>query len=185
MSRRKNNTHASTAPTQFSRLTSFHTSLGYFYLCRVRQYDFSLPCLICLNLLVACATVDSPGKKLFTGGKQFLAWRFFFFASPLTLLEQTSGVARVILGFLLILSIFSWAIIFQKWQQFGSIDRKRSDSCRCFVPDAACPIQRTLRAGAGGTPLVAVYAAGYREFEAQTGNANTRSVAAASVSDRI
>ncbi|MGA9885354.1 MAG: MotA/TolQ/ExbB proton channel family protein [Candidatus Acidiferrales bacterium] len=33
----------------------------------------------------------------------------------------------------------------------------------------------TLRAGAGTTPLVAVYAAGYREFEAQLGTVNARS----------
>lgn len=35
----------------------------------------------------------------------------------------------------------------------------------------------TLRAGAGTTPLVAVYAAGYREFEAQLGGSHGRSAA--------
>jgi biopolymer transport protein TolQ len=35
----------------------------------------------------------------------------------------------------------------------------------------------TLRAGASGTPLVSVYAAGYREFEAQVGGPNARPAA--------
>jgi biopolymer transport protein TolQ len=93
-------------------------------------------------------------------------------------------VARVILGFLLILSIFSWAIIFQKWQQFRSIGSQTKRFLEMFRSGRGLPDPGTLRAGAGGTPLVAVYAAGYREFEAQMGNASARSVGAASVSDR-
>ena len=44
-------------------------------------------------------------------GETISGLALLLFASPLTLLEQTSGVARVILGILLILSIFSWALI--------------------------------------------------------------------------
>jgi len=38
----------------------------------------------------------------------------------------------------------------------------------------ALPDPRTIRAGAGATPLVAVYEAGYRELEAQMGSLNPR-----------
>lgn len=38
----------------------------------------------------------------------------------------------------------------------------------------ALPDPRTLRAGAGSTPMVAVYEAGYRELEAQMGSPNAR-----------
>ena len=95
-------------------------------------------------------------------------------ASPLTLLEQTSGVARVILGILLLLSIFSWAIIFQKWFQLGGLDRKTLRFLQMFRSGRGLADPNTLRAGAGGTPLVTVYAAGYRELEEQLNGANPR-----------
>src|SRR5271170_3388057 len=77
------------------------------------------------------------------------------FASPLTLLEQTSGVARVILGILILLSIFSWAIIFQKSVQLGGVNRKTTRFLQMFRAGGALPDPRTLRAGSGGTPLIA------------------------------
>jgi biopolymer transport protein TolQ len=94
-------------------------------------------------------------------------------ASPFSLLEQTSWVARVVLGILLFLSIFSWAIIFQKSAQIGGIDSGTKRFLQMFR-SGALPDPRTLRAGAGSTPLVAVYEAGYRELEAQMGNSHTR-----------
>jgi biopolymer transport protein TolQ len=95
------------------------------------------------------------------------------FASPLTLLEQTSWVARAVLGILLILSIFSWAIILQKSAQIGGIDSGTRRFLQMFR-SGALPDPRTLRAGAGAGPLVNVYEAGYRELEAQTGSLNPR-----------
>ena len=55
-----------------------------------------------------------------------------FFASPLTLLEQTSGVARVILGLLLVLSVFSWALILQKYAQLGGMEAKTTKFLQMF-----------------------------------------------------
>lgn len=43
-----------------------------------------------------------------------------------------------------------------------------------FRAGRGLPDPNTLRVGAGGTPLVAVYQAGYRELEAQLGGANPR-----------
>lgn len=96
------------------------------------------------------------------------------FASPLTLLEQTSGVARVILGILLLLSVFSWALIFQKSYQLGGIDRKTTRFLQMFRAGGGLPNPRTLRAGSGSTPLIAVYDAGYSELQQQLESSNPR-----------
>lgn len=96
------------------------------------------------------------------------------FASPVTLLEQTTGVARVILGILLFLSVFSWALIFQKFSQLSGLDQKTARFLQMFRSGRGLADPNTLRVGAGTTPLVAVYAAGYREFEAQVGTAHGR-----------
>ncbi len=97
-----------------------------------------------------------------------------FFANPFTLLEQTSGVARVILGLLLILSVFSWALILQKFSQLGGIEAKTTKFLQMFRAGRGLSDPNTLRAGVGGTPLISVYAAGYRELESQIGGANSR-----------
>lgn len=99
---------------------------------------------------------------------------FVALANPVTLLEQTDTVARVVLLILLFLSIFSWAIIFQKWKQFGRVDSQTGRFLQMFRSGRGLPDPNTLRAGAGGTPLVSVYAAGYRELESQMGSAYGR-----------
>jgi biopolymer transport protein TolQ len=81
-------------------------------------------------------------------------------------------VARVILGILLILSVFSWALILQKYSQLGGLDGKTNKFLQMFRAGRGLSDPNTLRAGAGGTPLVEVYAAGYRELESQIGGAN-------------
>lgn len=95
-------------------------------------------------------------------------------ASPFALLEQTGWVARVVLGILLVLSLFSWAIIFQKSRLFGQIEPQTRKFLQMFRSGRGLPDPNTLRAGAGGTPLVVVYQAGYRELEAQLGSPNNR-----------
>jgi biopolymer transport protein TolQ len=73
------------------------------------------------------------------------------------------------LGVLLFLSIFSWALILQKFSQLSGLDNKTARFLQMFRSGRGLADPNTLRAGAGATPLVAVYAAGYREFEAQVG----------------
>ena len=126
-----------------------------------------------MNLRIACATVGLPGKKFFWG-KTISSLALLLFANPLTLLEQTSGVARAILGLLLLLSVFSWALILQKLAQLGGMDRKTEKFLRMFRGGRGLSDPNTLRAGVGSSPLVAVYAAGYRELEAQMNGANPR-----------
>jgi biopolymer transport protein TolQ len=98
------------------------------------------------------------------------------FASPLTLLQQTSGLARIVLGILLFLSILSWALILQKWYQLGGSDRKASRFMQMFRAGGGLPNPKQLRAGSGGTPLVAVYDAGYNELTAQLNGADPRRI---------
>jgi len=93
--------------------------------------------------------------------------------------EQTSGVARVILGVLLFLSIFSWALILQKVAQLNGVENKTAKFLQMFRSGRGLADPNTLRLGSGGTPLVAVYAAGYRELEAQMNGSNPRAATAA------
>ncbi|HXO00176.1 MAG TPA: hypothetical protein VN881_13960, partial [Candidatus Acidoferrales bacterium] len=67
-----------------------------------------------MTLLYACATVAEQGFLNFFLGDVISGLALIIFASPFALLEQTGWVARVVLGILLVLSLFSWAIIFQK-----------------------------------------------------------------------
>jgi biopolymer transport protein TolQ len=96
------------------------------------------------------------------------------------LIEQTGWVARVVLCILLILSVFSWAIIFQKSRAFGQIEPQTKKFLQMFRSGRGLPDPNTLRAGAGDTPLVTVYQAGYKELEAQlhAGNAKAGGEAA-------
>jgi len=84
-------------------------------------------------------------------------------------------VARIVLCILLILSVYSWAIIFKKSGQFSRIDSQTSRFLQIFRAGGGLPSPSTLRASAGGTPLASVYQAGYRELEAQLNTANSRS----------
>ncbi|MGH9575014.1 MAG: MotA/TolQ/ExbB proton channel family protein [Candidatus Acidiferrales bacterium] len=92
------------------------------------------------------------------------------FASPLSLLEETTGVARAVLGILFIFSVFSWALIFQKWFQLGGMDRKTARFLEIFRAGGGLPNPKSLRGGTG-TPLASVYNAGYSELSAQMNGA--------------
>jgi biopolymer transport protein TolQ len=96
---------------------------------------------------------------------------FLLFAGQLnTLIEQTGWVARVVLAMLLVFSLFSWALIFQKLLMFSRINRQTSLFLRIFRANRTLPDPRQM--GGGGSPLESVYSAGFREIESQvhTGN---------------
>jgi len=139
--------------------------------CRVQQIAKSLH-PIGLTRISACATVVLPGKNLSRGEEIISGLALVLVANPLTLLEQTSGLARVVLGILLVLSVFSWALILQKWAQLGGLDRKTSRFLQMFRAGGGLPNPKALRAGSGGTPLVAVYDAGYAELSSQLSGGN-------------
>jgi len=93
------------------------------------------------------------------------------------LLEQTSGLARIVLGILLLLSVFSWALILQKWHQLGGMDKKSTRLLEMFRSGDGLLNPKVLRSRSNGTPLVAVYDAGYAELAAQLGRANAPATA--------
>lgn len=72
------------------------------------------------------------------------------------------------------MSVFSWALILQKYAQLGGIERKTEKFLMMFRGGRGLSDPNTLRAGVGASPLVAVYAAGYRELEAQMNGASPR-----------
>lgn len=113
----------------------------------------------------------------FSGGKTISGLAFLLFTSRLeTLITQTGWVARVVLCILLVLSVFSWAIILQKSRKLGRIETQSKRFLEMFrAGRGGLADPGTLRMGAGGTPLVHVYQAGYQELEAQLAMPERRS----------
>jgi len=91
-----------------------------------------------------------------------------------TLLEQTGWVARVVLLMLLLFSLFSWALIFQKSRMFSRINQQTALFLRVFRSNKTLPDPRQM--GSGASPLESVYSAGYREVDNQlrSGNPHAR-----------
>ena len=88
------------------------------------------------------------------------------------ILAQTGWVARAVLAILLFFSLISWALIFQKSYQLGGVDRKTTRFLQMFRAGGGLPNPKTLRAGSSGTPLIAVYDAGYAELSSQLAGGN-------------
>lgn len=86
------------------------------------------------------------------------------------LLEQTGWVARVVLLLLLLFSLLSWALIFQKYRVFGQIERRTARFVQNFRAGRGLPEPKSL--GTAGSPLEVVYAAGYRELQVQRAAGN-------------
>jgi biopolymer transport protein TolQ len=120
--------------------------------------------------------LDLSGRKINFLGETISVLALIIFQSRVaTLIEQTGWVARVVLAILFVLSFVSWAVIFQKSGAFGRAESQTARFLKLFRSGRGLPDPNTLRVGAGGTPMVAVYEAGYRELEAQLGTANPRS----------
>jgi biopolymer transport protein TolQ len=110
-----------------------------------------------LDRLSEGETIPLPGFLLFVGQLG-------------TLLEQTGWVARVVLAMLLAFSLFSWALIFQKYRLFSRMNHQTALFLRIFRSNKTLPDPNQM--GGGGSPLEPVYAAGYREVESQTRTGN-------------
>jgi biopolymer transport protein TolQ len=120
-----------------------------------------------------CYGIFGPAKTYFLG-ETITGLALLLIAGRLeTLIEQTGWVARIVLCILLILSVYSWAIIFQKSRLFAQIEPQTRRFLQMFRAGRGLPDPNTLRVGAGGTPLASVYQAGYRELEAQLGKGST------------
>jgi len=89
-----------------------------------------------------------------------------------SLLQQTGWVARIVLLVLLAFSLFSWAIIYQKYRHFAQIDADNHRFLKSFRAGKALADPSSVASAAPGSPLVALYAAGYRELSSQLAGAN-------------
>lgn len=91
-------------------------------------------------------------------------------SSPLGgLLEQTGWVARIVLLILLLFSLFSWAVIFEKYKLFRVVEKHTRNFLKMFRASRQLPELGALQAMAPGSPLVGVYSAGHGEWERQSG----------------
>lgn len=88
------------------------------------------------------------------------------------LLEQTGWVARAVLLILFFFSLFSWALIFQKLGLFSRITSRTALFLRVFRASPSLPDPRAI--GKTGSPMEAVYTAGFRELESQMNSSNPR-----------
>ena len=86
------------------------------------------------------------------------------------LLEQTGWVARIVLILLLGFSLFSWAVIFQKWRMFSLLDSHTARFLAEFRSRKKLSDPKPMSPSA--SPLVAVYSAGVRELESQLAETN-------------
>jgi biopolymer transport protein TolQ len=94
-------------------------------------------------------------------------------AGPLgDLLAQTGWVARIVLIILLFFSLFSWAIIFQKWRRFSQLESATRKFLEMFRSSEKLPAPKMLGMVGAASPLAAVYAAGFRELESQVVQTN-------------
>jgi biopolymer transport protein TolQ len=121
-----------------------------------------------LTALAACATVIFALIDALIGGFPISNLAFLIFAGQLqALFQQTGWVARVVLLILLLFSLFSWAIIFQKWSAFSRADSQTKKFLQFFRSARGLPEPNQLKMAASGTTLDAVYEAGYQELQAQ------------------
>jgi biopolymer transport protein TolQ len=93
----------------------------------------------------------------------------FLIADLGTLLNQTGWVARGVLAILLLFSVISWGMIFQKLSLFGRIRRDSDQFLRIFRATRGVANPQAL--ASAGSPFASVYAAGYRELQSQVGGA--------------
>lgn len=121
----------------------------------------------------ACATVrEFSAAILFLGRRTIPNLVLFAMASPLkSLFDQIGWVAGMVLALLLVFSLVSWAIIFQKLKQFQSMNRQTASFLRAFRASGK-PDARVISAAAAESPLAAVFLAGTRELESQLGASN-------------
>jgi biopolymer transport protein TolQ len=82
-----------------------------------------------------------------------------------SILANTGLVARCVLAILLVFSVVSWAMIFQKLGVFGRIRRQSGQFLRIFRATRGVANPQALVSA--GSPFAAVYAAGYRELQSQ------------------
>lgn len=86
-----------------------------------------------------------------------------------TILQQTGWVARADLLVLLGFSIFSWAVIFEKYRLFRGLKRQTESFLQLFRSAEELRAPKAFEAVAPRCPLTAVYQVGYAQWMATRG----------------
>ena len=89
-----------------------------------------------------------------------------------SLLQQTGWVARVVLLLLLGFSLFSWAVIYQKYRLFSQIEAASSRFLKAFRAGKGLSEPAAVTSAGAGSPLMPLYSAGYKELSSQLSAAN-------------
>jgi biopolymer transport protein TolQ len=87
------------------------------------------------------------------------------------MISQAGWVARGVLGLLLLFSLISWAMIFQKFGLFGRLNRESEQFLKIFRATKGVANPQGLVSA--GSPFANVYAAGYRELQSQVSGSGT------------
>jgi biopolymer transport protein TolQ len=87
------------------------------------------------------------------------------------MISQAGWVARGVLGLLLLFSLISWALIFQKFGLFGRLNRESEQFLKIFRATKGVANPQGLVSA--GSPFANVYAAGYRELQSQVSGSGT------------
>lgn len=126
--------------------------------------------LDCVPLLPldAYATVLKSEKNPFSlRGKTIFLFTTLILTDLGNILSQTGWVARAVLLLLLLFSIISWAMIFQKLGFFSRIRREGDQFLRIFRSTHGVVSPQAL--ATTSSPFATVYASGYRELQSQVG----------------
>jgi biopolymer transport protein TolQ len=87
------------------------------------------------------------------------------------MISQAGWVARGVLGLLMLFSLISWAMIFQKFGLFGRLNRESDQFLKIFRATKGVANPQGLVSA--GSPFANVYAAGYRELQSQVSGTGT------------
>jgi biopolymer transport protein TolQ len=123
-----------------------------------------------------CGPLGSRYSNAFIEGYIILSIAALLTIDLGNILGQTGWVARVVLVLLLVFSVVSWGMIFQKLGLFGRIRRESDQFLRIFRATRGVANPQAL--ASAGSPFASVYASGFRELQAQVGAGNASSGAA-------
>jgi biopolymer transport protein TolQ len=88
-------------------------------------------------------------------------------ANFLDLIRNGSLLANVVLGFLILISIYSWTVIFAKWSSFSAAQRSDQRFLRAFRKANGIEAVMVASEQFRPSPLVTVFDFGYQEVSRQ------------------
>jgi biopolymer transport protein TolQ len=92
---------------------------------------------------------------------------FLYQGESWQLLANTGSVARFVLVLLLLFSVFSWAIILEKYRSFKAARRQSREFLRIFRQSKKLSDIRSSCRALKASPLPELFLAGYKEIESQ------------------